>query len=46
VIVIFPFICSNIPEAPVYRVYRSQLINYSIPERVVPIRIVFIHGCW
>jgi hypothetical protein len=28
-IVNFPFICSNIPAAPVYRVYISQLIRYS-----------------
>jgi hypothetical protein len=33
-IVIFPFICSNIPAAPAYRVYISQLIRYSIPELV------------
>ena len=25
----FPFICSNIPAAPVYGVYISQLIRYS-----------------
>jgi len=25
----FPFICSNIPEAPEYGVYISQLIRYS-----------------
>jgi hypothetical protein len=28
-IVNFPFICSNIPAAPVYGVYISQLIRYS-----------------
>jgi len=28
-IVNFPFICSNIPAAPVYGVYISQLIQYS-----------------
>jgi hypothetical protein len=28
-IVNFPFICSNIPAAPVYGVYLSQLIRYS-----------------
>ena len=28
-IVNFPFICSNIPAAPAYRVYISQLIQYS-----------------
>ena len=28
-IVNFPFICSNIPAAPAYRVYISQLIRYS-----------------
>jgi hypothetical protein len=28
-IVNFPFICSNIPAAPTYRVYISQLIRYS-----------------
>jgi hypothetical protein len=28
-IVKFPFICSNIPAAPAYRVYISQLIRYS-----------------
>jgi hypothetical protein len=28
-IVNFPFICSNIPAAPAYRVYLSQLIRYS-----------------
>ena len=33
----FPFICSNIPAAPAYGVYISQLID--IPELVVPIRI-------
>ena len=27
-IVNFPFICSNIPTAPAYRVYISQLIRY------------------
>jgi hypothetical protein len=28
-IVNFPFICSNIPTAPVYGVYISQMIRYS-----------------
>jgi hypothetical protein len=28
-IVNFPFICSNIPAAPAYGVYMSQLIRYS-----------------
>jgi hypothetical protein len=28
-IVTFPFICSNIPAAPAYGVYLSQLIRYS-----------------
>ena len=28
-IVNFPFICSNIPVAPAYRVYISQMIRYS-----------------
>jgi hypothetical protein len=28
-IVYFPFICSNIPAAPAYGVYISQLIYYS-----------------
>ena len=28
-IVNFPFICSNIPAAPAYGVYLSQLIRYS-----------------
>ena len=28
-IVNFPFICSNIPAAPAYGVYISQLIQYS-----------------
>jgi hypothetical protein len=28
-IVHFPFICSNIPAAPAYGVYISQLIRYS-----------------
>ena len=28
-IVNFPFICSNMPAAPVYGVYISQLIRYS-----------------
>ena len=28
-IVIFPFICSNIPAAPAYGVYISALIRYS-----------------
>jgi hypothetical protein len=28
-IVNFPFICGNIPAAPVYGVYISQLIRYS-----------------
>ena len=28
-IVTFPFICSNIPAAPAYGVYVSQLIRYS-----------------
>jgi hypothetical protein len=28
-IVKFPFICSNIPAAPAYGVYMSQLIRYS-----------------
>jgi hypothetical protein len=30
-IVNFPFICSNIPAAPAYGVYISQLIRYSRP---------------
>jgi hypothetical protein len=38
-IVNFPFICSNIPEAPAYGAYISLMIRYSIPELVVPIRI-------
>ena len=25
----FPFLCSNIPAAPSYGVYKSQLIHYS-----------------
>ena len=25
----FPFICSNIPAAPAYGIYISQLIRYS-----------------
>ena len=29
-IVNFPFICSNIPASPVYGVYISQLMRYSI----------------
>ena len=37
-IVNFPFICSNIPAAPAYGVYISQLL-------VVPIRITWIEGC-
>jgi hypothetical protein len=28
-IVIFPFTCSNIPAAPAYGVYISQMIQYS-----------------
>jgi hypothetical protein len=28
-IVNFPFICGNIPEAPAYGVYISQMIRYS-----------------
>jgi hypothetical protein len=28
-IVNFPFICSNIPAAPAYEVYISQMIRYS-----------------
>jgi hypothetical protein len=28
-IVNFPFVCSNIPAAPAYGVYISQLIGYS-----------------
>ena len=28
-IVNFPFICINIPAAPAYRAYISQLIRYS-----------------
>ena len=28
-IVNFPFLCSNIPAAPAYGVYVSQLIRYS-----------------
>jgi len=42
-IVNFPFICSNIPAAPAYGVYISQMID--IPELVVPIRISLIEGC-
>ena len=42
-IVNFPFICSNIPAAPAYGVYISQLID--IPELVVHIRISLIDGC-
>ena len=29
IIVIFPFICSNIPAAPAYGVYISKLIRYT-----------------
>ena len=28
-IVNFPLVCSNVPEAPAYEVYISQLIRYS-----------------
>ena len=42
-IVNFPFICSNIPAAPVYGVYISELIRYS--RGCVPIRISLIDGC-
>jgi hypothetical protein len=38
-----PFICSNIPAAPAYGEYISQLIRYS--ELVVPIRISLIGDC-
>ena len=43
-IVHFPFICSNIPTAPAYGVYISQLIVIS--ELVVPIMISIIEGCY
>ena len=42
-IVNFPFICSNIPAAPAYGVYMSQLIRYS--RALVPVRISLIEGC-
>jgi hypothetical protein len=34
-------LCSNIPSAPGYRIYISQLI----PELVIPNMISFIDGC-
>jgi hypothetical protein len=40
----FPFICSNIPAAPVYEVYIS-LSWYDILELVGPIRTSLIEGC-
>ena len=42
-IVNFPFICSNIPAAPAYGVYMSQLIRYS--RALVPAGISLIDGC-
>ena len=36
-----PFICSNIPAAPAYGVYISQLMRYSR----APIGISVIEGC-
>jgi hypothetical protein len=42
-IVNIPFICSNIPAAPVYVLYIPELI--LIPERVFPITISLIEGC-
>ena len=42
-IVNFPFICSNIPEAPGYGEYISQLLRYS--RACDPIRISLIEGC-
>ena len=41
-IVNFPFICSNIPAAPAYGVYISQLIRYS---RAYGAYISLIEGC-
>ena len=38
-----PYICSNIPTAPAYDVYISQVID--IPELVVSIMISLIAGC-
>jgi hypothetical protein len=35
-----PFVCNNIPAAPEYRKYISQLID--IPELVVPVMISMI----
>ena len=40
-IVNFPFLCSNIPAAPAYGVYISQLIRYSR----APIGNSVIEGC-
>ena len=42
-IVNFPFISINIPAAPAYGIYISQLIRYL--EFVIPIRISLIDGC-
>jgi hypothetical protein len=42
----FPFICNNIPAAPVYGVYIYIYLRwYDIRELVVPIRISLIEGC-
>ena len=41
-IVNFLFICSNIPAAPAYGIYLSQLIRYS---RDCSIRTSLIEGC-
>ena len=53
-IVNFPFICSNIPIAPAYGVFLSQLIRYSracgsyqdFPDReLLPTRKLLTQGC-
>jgi hypothetical protein len=44
-IVKFPFICSNIPAAPLHMWYT--FLSWSdIPKLVVHIRVSLIEGCW
>jgi hypothetical protein len=39
----FPFICSNIPAAPAYGVYKNVSLSWSnIAELVVPIMTAWI----
>ena len=49
-IVNFPFLSSNIPSAPAYSIYVSQLIHYAMPVQIIrtswSVGKYSLQGCW